>query len=111
MLRIDKQDGRCQVYVEGDMTIYNAAELKQAMQPVFDESGELDINLAGVPEIDSAGVQLLMLAKRERMARDRSLSLSDHSAAVLDVFELMGLVTWFNDPVVLPGDKGATHGH
>lgn len=110
MLRVEEQQHRCQVVVEGEMTIYNAAALKDALMPALEDPRELEINLANVTEIDSAGVQLLMLAKQERASRNQALMLSDHSSAVLDVFELMDLVAHFNDPVVLPGDKGEHHG-
>lgn len=110
VIRVVEQDGKCLAYIDGEMTIYNAMDLKEKLLPVLGETRELELNLANVTEIDSAGVQLLMLARKERDAHEHALTLTDHSSAVLDVFELMGLVTYFNDPVVLAGGKGAKHG-
>lgn len=93
------------------MTIYNASELKDIIFPLLTDSRELEINLADVTEIDSAGVQLLMLARKERAERDQTLKLTKHSSEVLDVFELMDLLTYFKDPVVLPGIKGDKRGN
>jgi anti-anti-sigma factor len=88
------------------MSIYNAAALKEKFMTVLNDPRELEINLANVTEIDSAGVQLLMLAKRERASRNQPLILTNHSSGVLDVFELMALVGYFNDPIVLAKEKG-----
>lgn len=110
MLRIEEDKHCCRAFIDGEMTIYNATGLQTALMPMIAQPRDLEINLAGVTEIDSAGVQLLMLAKTERDRHQQLLILADHSSAVLDVFELMGLHVWFNDAVVLPGDKGAQHG-
>ena len=110
MFTVRKQRYKCLARVEGEMTIYNAEALKEKLAPVLADKRPLEINLADVSEIDSAGVQLLMLAKKERAAQEHKLTLTEHSPAVVDVFELMDLVGYFNDPVVLPGRKGAKHG-
>ena len=110
MLSVKHQKKKSCAQIEGEMTIYNAAELKEEFMPLIEDARDLEINLAQVNEIDTAGVQLLMLAKKERATHGYALSLTDHSSAVLDVFELMDLVSYFNDPVVLPGKKGAQHG-
>jgi anti-anti-sigma factor len=110
MIRIEEQKRKCKAYIEGEMTIYTAMELKEKLLPIIQDSRELEINLSKVNEIDSAGVQLLMLAKKNRCISNYALNLTDHSSAVLDVFELMNLVAYFNDPVVLQGLKGEKHG-
>ncbi len=110
MLKVKELKRKCSAQIEGEMTIYNAAVLKEKLMPVLEDSRDLEINLAEVTEIDSAGVQLLMLAKKERAARSYVLNLTDHSSAVVDVFELMDLVSYFNDPIVLSGKKGEQRG-
>lgn len=110
MIKIKELKRKCQAYIDGEMTIYNAALIREKLFPVLQDSRDLVIHLANVTEIDSAGVQLLMLAKKDRATNDLTLCLTDHSDAVLDVFELMGLVSYFNDPVVLSGEKGEKHG-
>jgi anti-sigma B factor antagonist len=105
MLAVEQHENECQVVIDGEMTIYTAAELKAQLIPVLTVDKPLRINLANVTEIDSAGVQLLMLAKNSRVAREQHISLTDHSDAVTDVFQLMDLISYFNDPILLPGDK------
>ncbi len=92
--------------IEGELTIYRAAELKHALlEPLA--AGSVELDLSAVTEIDSAGVQLLMLAKREASLHDCEFRLANHSAAVLEVFELLDLAGYFGDPIVMPAHNGA----
>ena len=84
--------------IEGELSIYRAAELKQAL---LTEPAPTEVDLSGVTEIDTVGVQLLMLAKKTAQAHQRELRLVAHSAAVSDVFELLNLASFFDDPLVM----------
>jgi anti-anti-sigma factor len=91
------------VYIEGEMTIYRAAELKQTLLTPIAEGAVLEFDLSRVTELDSAGVQLLMLAKRTAQAKQSELRLVAHSPAVLDVMGLLNLGSYFGDaPVSRP---------
>lgn len=109
MFRTESQKRKCRAYIDGEMTIYNARSLKENMTAALSDKRSLEIDLSQVTEIDCAGVQLLMLAKKERTQRKQALVLTNHSAAVLDAFELLGLVSWFNDPVVMTKATGGQH--
>jgi anti-sigma B factor antagonist len=88
--------------LDGEVTIYRATELRQTLLAALAEAPDgLAIDLAGVTEFDSAGVQLLMAAKRAANDSGRPLVLAEHSAAVLDVFELLDLAAFFGDPLVV----------
>lgn len=93
------------LFIEGELTIYRAAELKDALLAAVNLSPVLEVDLAGVTEIDSAGVQLLMLAKRSALQLERQLRLVAHSPAVLEVFELLDLAGWFGDPLLMAADQ------
>ena len=84
--------------IEGEISIYRAAELKQAL---LSEPAPTEVDLSGVTEIDTVGVQLLMLAKKTAQAHQRELRLVAHSAAVSEVFELLNLGAYFDDPMVM----------
>ena len=87
--------------IEGELTIYRAAELKDTLLAAVEQNGSLEIDLSAVAEFDTAGVQLLMMAKRAAAARAHTVRLTGHSAAVLEVFELLDLSGHFGDPIVL----------
>lgn len=92
----DRRDGeRWTLALAGELTIYAAAEAKAPLLAPLAECGELVIDLAGVSEIDSAGLQLLLLARREAEAAGRPLRFADASPAVAELVALYGLTAWF----------------
>jgi len=110
MFRYKKQKKKCCVWLEGELTIYNALELKTKLDELVNDPRELEIDLAGVTEIDTAGIQLLMLAKRERDRHGWHFALTSHSDPVVDAFELTGMFGYFSDPVVLTDKQGDCRG-
>ncbi|WP_377703717.1 lipid asymmetry maintenance protein MlaB [Pseudoduganella sp. UC29_71] len=95
------------LFIEGELTIYRAAELKDALLAAVNHSPVLEVDLAGVTDIDTAGVQLLMLAKRSALQLQRQVRLVSHSPAVLEVFELLDLGAWFGDPLLMAADTAS----
>lgn len=91
----------CQLRVDGEMTIYTAADTKARLMPLLAQCPELQIDLSQVSEMDSAGLQLLILAKRECAQRNGTLRLVGHSPAVLEVLDLCNMTSFFGDPVVI----------
>jgi anti-anti-sigma factor len=101
MLTYSRTNDLCQAHIEGPMTIHNALELKTAFMDAMLTAPNLELNLSAVTEMDAAGLQLLIMAKQHQAKNHHNLILLGHSEAVLDALELMGLVTWFSDPVVI----------
>ena len=89
----------------GELTIYRAAELKSELLGALQPERELELDLSGVSELDTCGVQLLMLAKRSADAQGSALRLVGHSPAVLDVFDVFDLAGWFGDPLVIAAPR------
>jgi anti-sigma B factor antagonist len=99
------QDSAGQVFSpQGDLTIYTAQQHKEQLLLAINNQTALQINLAEVTDIDTAGLQLLILAKRESMRRNIAMSISGHTRVVLDVIELCNLSGFFGDPVFIPSD-------
>lgn len=92
-----KHDDRA-VCIQGELTIFRAAELA-ALLDTSPPPPELD--LSGVTEIDSAGLQLLMRARLRALEQHSELRLVACSAAVIEVFELLGLKSFFGDPIIV----------
>ena len=88
--------------ITGEMTIYRAAELKElVLQALADNTGDLEIDLSGVSELDTSGVQVLMLAKKMAAQQQRALRLTAHSPAVVEVFQILNVAAYFGDPLVI----------
>jgi anti-anti-sigma factor len=88
--------------IEGELTIYRAAELKRALIEPLEQKVGLDVDLAKVTELDSAGVQLLLLSQRTAAANQVELRFLELSPAVKAVLELMGLSALLGVPVQAP---------
>ncbi len=100
-IQATEKDGITYLSIDDEMTIYTALELKNALVQYLKADHELQINLASVSEIDSAGLQILLLLKQESEQKHIKLSLTEHSQAVTEVFELLNLSAHFGDPMVL----------
>jgi anti-sigma B factor antagonist len=102
-----KKNDTAVLRIEGEMSIYRATELKEALLAPLASASALEVDLSGVTEIDTAGLQLLMLAKIVALARGCELRLLAHSPAVLDVLELLSLTGYFGDQIVMPSRAAA----
>lgn len=80
----------------GELTIYRAAELKQQVLDAMATGADTVFDLSGVEEIDTAGIQLLLLAQREAAARGGTLRLEAPSAAVREALDLLAVTALLN---------------
>jgi anti-anti-sigma factor len=87
--------------LQEDMTIYQAAEQKNRLLAALAGTDHLALDLSGVGDIDTAGLQLLMLVKRESVAQGKTLEISGHSPAVQQTLDFCNLVGVFGDPMVI----------
>ncbi len=93
--------------VIGELNVYTAAQCKSELLDLLEKTGTLEITLAGVTEMDTAGFQLLMMLKRESDRAGKALLLTAHSPAVLRVFDLYGAIGFFGDKVrVAASERG-----
>ena len=90
-IRVQENSGSATVAIEGEMNIYRAVELKARLMKAIDEAEAVDIDLSGVSEFDSAGLQLLLLAWKEAGRNNKKLSFSATSAPVDSVVALFNL--------------------
>lgn len=77
--------------VEGDMTIHRAAKLKAVLCAALDSNAGLGLDLAGVTDFDTAGLQILLLLNNQAQASGKALRLHGLGAPVNEIFELFDL--------------------
>ena len=94
-------EGAPSVQLEGELTIYAVTEAKALLQSALDEEPCLQLNLSGLEELDTAGVQLLIWLKQEARRRGKTLVLYAHSPAVQEVFDLLKVASLFGDPILI----------
>jgi len=86
--------------IDGEFTIYRAAELAAAMKAVLAEvpaGGVVEIDLSAVTEMDSAGAQLLIAAGRSSRESGRALRIGALSPAAAEVFDTLRIASHFAD--------------
>lgn len=98
--RFDEK-GNCHAFLSGELSIYHAAEMKIKLLETLGHSAEMELHLGDVSEIDTAGLQLLLLLEQEALRLGKLLRLNDHSPAVVDIIQLFDLVGYFGDPVLI----------
>jgi len=103
-IQVNEKNGVTHLDIQDEMTIYTALEQKNELSQHLKADHELHINLSGVAEIDSAGLQILLFLKQEAIKKNITLSLIQHSQAVVEVFELLNLTAHFGDPVIISAD-------
>jgi anti-sigma B factor antagonist len=93
--------GRCKAIVRGNMTIYEATADKPVLLEALARANEVEIDLSAVAEMDTAGLQLLILAERESLKAGKRLTIVGHSESSLDALDRYNLGSYFGDPVVI----------
>lgn len=98
----DTAAGAAVLPIQGEFNIFTAAATKALLLDILDgATADVEVDLADVTEIDSAGLQLMVMVKREAAARGKSLRFTRHSGPVLDLLDLCDLSGLFGDPVVI----------
>ncbi|SRR5690606_6294490 len=111
MFNLNEHPDHLAISLAGELTIQNADRIKTGLLDALGRGKDISLDLAGVSELDSAGVQLLYYAKQMAETEQQSLQLLNHSPAVVEVFELYHLAPVFGDPMVLAADPaGAAQG-
>lgn len=90
------------VALSGEFTIFTAQAVQAELLAALAAGGDVDVDLSQVGEMDSAGLQLMLAAKRSATARGQALRFAGHSQAVVDTLDLCDLTGHFGDPVLIP---------
>ncbi len=90
--------------IVGEFTIFTAQDCKAQLLALIASIPEGDggeVDLSGVTEIDSAGLQLMLMAKREATILEREVRFVRHSDPVLELIDLCALAGQFGDPLLI----------
>jgi len=92
--------------LEGELTIYNAADAKARLAEVLGRPGGLEVDLSAVTEVDSAGLQLLILARREADRLGKPLHCLGISPAVRETLDFCHLTGLLDEPAAGQSERG-----
>ena len=86
----DREPARLSVL--GDLTLYEAADTRQALLALLPQDpGPWALDLGGLEELDSAGIQLLLSLHKTLTGGARVVALSDSARAVVGLLRLDAL--------------------
>ncbi|MDT7041898.1 STAS domain-containing protein [Candidatus Nitronereus thalassa] len=94
-MTIQEQNGRIILQPEGELTIFEAADFRQALLGLSEKPGDLELNLANVSRMDSSGVQLVVSACQEMI-----LEVTNVPSAVKEQFEVIGCGKFLEGPAI-----------
>ncbi len=90
-MTIQEQNGRAVLQSEGELTIVEAAEFREAFLALSAKPGQLELNLANIERVDSSSVQLVVAACQEM-----ALHIADVSPGVQEQFDMIGCGKFLN---------------
>ncbi|WED23399.1 STAS domain-containing protein [Vibrio sp. JC009] len=100
-----KKNETLKFQMDSEMTIYNAAELKEELYKKWNKVTEIELNLSQVDELDCAGIQILLQLKYDSERFGKQIRFVEHSPAIIEALEMLNLIGHFGDPVVLSAEK------
>lgn len=96
---LEEKDDSILVKMIGSLGIYEAKELNKILTEVSSLENNIIIDLKDIIEFHSSAIQILFALKKFLKSKNKSLKLINHSYQVLQVFNLFGLVSIFEDKV------------
>ncbi len=90
-VKVDVTDTKATVTVDGKLTVQTAPDLETAINEIDPQVTNLDIDLANVDYISSAGLRVLVAAQKKITAAAGNMRLLSPNDEVFEVFEMTGL--------------------
>lgn len=90
-IRCERNNDCCVLKVADEMTIYTAAEQLSELQALLAQCAEIELDLSAVSEIDSAGLQLVMMLKTYPGQHVTRVRIGPCSTAVHALLSMLGL--------------------
>jgi len=104
-VNVKNDEGIVQVVVEGTVNIHTSPGLREALKPLFvDQNKEIDVQLSGVPFMDSSGIATLVEGLQWARSSGGRFVLLDLQDTVRDIFSLAKLDSVFE---IVQSDKDA----
>lgn len=83
-------NGDLKLKLTGEMTVYSVPKLKDFLLGELKSCSHMNLNLSGVDEADSSGLQLLLFMKRETEAAGKKFGVSGIKGRLQSIISLYG---------------------
>ncbi len=95
---VQQEGTRAKVLVSGEFTIYTVGDIKARLAEVMQNCDDIEVDLADITEVDTAGVQLMLIAKRNP---GKNVVFTNHTPALLRLIDLASLGRTLGDLMVV----------
>lgn len=95
---IETDTPRKSMSISGELTIFSVQDVRMRLIEVLRELDEVSVDLGAVTEADTAGLQLMLLAKRKP---GKTVRFCNHSDEVLRLIDLANVGQTLGDPLIL----------
>ncbi|MDH4199499.1 MAG: STAS domain-containing protein [Spirochaetia bacterium] len=95
----------CVISLKGDLNIYSSPALCEELKSIFEKCAKVALDLAGVSEMDTSGLQCLLAAKKYSFKNQKAFKIINHSPAIIKMIDLLGLIGYFGDKIKIPADE------
>jgi anti-anti-sigma factor len=101
-----KRNNSTEIIISGELTIYTVLDIYQQHIQQIKLKELVSLKLAGVEEIDTAGMQLLLVLFKEVSKQNANYIVQSISDSLTEYINLFNLQSYFNsDEVALEGNK------
>ncbi|EFM10528.1 anti-sigma-factor antagonist [Paenibacillus curdlanolyticus YK9] len=91
-LRTENQEGKCTVYVNGELDLESASQMRAAMAPLVELTDrELALNLRELRYIDSTGIGILVSVLKARHAKNAPFVVEAIPTNIRKLFDMTGI--------------------
>lgn len=94
-IRIDKNDGKMNIALEGRLDTTTAPELEKKLKGEMGDVTELTVDLAELSYISSAGLRLLLSAQKT-MNKQGEMTVTGANETIMEIFDVTGFVDILN---------------
>ena len=84
-MEIREQSGVFVLHPEGELTIFEAAEFREALLSLSKQEGPIELDMTNIERVDSSGIQLMVAA-----SQDGRLAITGMTTAVSEKVSAIG---------------------
>lgn len=96
-LRTETQEGRCTVYISGELDLEAASQLRAVMEPLVELSDRiLTLNLKELTYIDSTGIGILISVLKARHAKNAPFTVEMVPPHIKKLFDMTGITPFLS---------------
>ncbi len=88
---------RIMLHYKGNMTVYNARTILDEFSGSINNYSVMNIDLSGVTRMDPSAIQLMIIAKRVSLMKNRVLRFINPSHEVMRIFKTISLDHYIED--------------